>query len=82
MAQAVDAYNNPKGHDYMLLLFTGLRKMEAARLKWSDIDFKAKTFTFTPEKKRGEKSEDDRVTMPLSVQAYRLLVQRKAQRMG
>jgi hypothetical protein len=43
-----------------------------ARLKWSDIDFKAKTFTFTPEKKRGEKPEDDQVTMPLSVKAYRL----------
>lgn len=78
--KAVSAYDNPKGHDYMLLLlFTGLRKMEAARLKWSDIDFKAKTFTFTPEKKRGEKPEDDRVTMPLSTQAYRVLLQRKAQ---
>jgi integrase len=53
--------------------------MEMATLKWSDIDFKTKAFTFTPEKKRGEKPEDDRVTMPLSVQAYRLLLQRKAQ---
>ena len=78
--KAVSDYDNPKGHDYMLLLlYTGLRKMEAARLKWSDIDFKTKTFTFTPEKKRGEKPEDDRVTMPLSVQSYRLLLQRKAQ---
>lgn len=78
--KAVSSYDNPKGHDYMLLLlYTGLRKMEAATLKWVDIDFKAKTFTFTPEKKRGEKPEDDRVTMPLSVQAYRVLLQRKAQ---
>jgi len=78
--KAVSGYDNPKGHDYLLLLlYTGLRKMEAARLKWADIDFKAKTFTFTPEKKRGEKPEDDRVTMPLSVQAYRLLLLRKAQ---
>jgi integrase len=78
--KAVSDYHLPKGKDFMLLLlFTGLRRTEMATLKWSDIDFKAKTFTFTPEKKRGEKPEDDRVTMPLSVQAYRLLLQRKAQ---
>jgi integrase len=78
--KAVNEYDNPKGRDYMLLLlYTGLRKIEAARLKWADIDFKARTFTFTPEKKRGEKPEYDRVTMPLSVQAYRLLLHRKAQ---
>jgi integrase len=78
--KAVSDYSNPKGRDYMmLLLYTGLRRNEAARLKWSDIDFKEKTFTFTPEKKRGEKLEDDRVTMPLSVQTYRLLLKRKAE---
>ena len=78
--KAVSDYNNPKGRDYiLLLLYTGLRRNEAARLKWSDIDFKGKTFTFTPEKKRGEKPEDDRVTMPLSVQTYRLLLKRKAE---
>jgi integrase len=66
--KAVSDYRNTKGRDYMLqLLYTGLRRNEAARLKWSEIDFKGKTFTFTPEKKRGEKPEDDRVTMPLSV---------------
>jgi len=63
--KGISDYNNPKGRDYMLLLlYTGLRKMEAARLKWPDIDFKAKTFTFIPEKKRGEKPEDDRVGLP------------------
>jgi integrase len=54
----------------LLLLYTGLRKMEAARLKWADIDFKARTFSSTPEKKRGEKPEDDRVTMLLSIGCY------------
>jgi integrase len=63
----------------LLVLYTGLRRNEAARLKWSDIDFKEKTFSFTPEKKRGEQSEDDRVTMPLSVQAHRLLLKRRAE---
>jgi integrase len=78
--KAVNDYRLPKGKDFMLLLlFTGLRRNEMARLQWSDIDFKAKTFSFTPEKKRGEKPEDDRVTMPLSAQAYRLLLQRKEQ---
>ncbi|ACD97196.1 tyrosine-type recombinase/integrase [Trichlorobacter lovleyi] len=77
--KAVNAYDNPKGRDYMLLLlYTGLRRNEAARLKWSDIDFKRKAFTFTPEKKRGEKPEDDQVTMPMSEQLYKLLLKRRA----
>jgi integrase len=77
--KAVNAYENPKGRDYMLLLlYTGLRRNEAARLKWSDIDFKRKSFTFTPEKKRGEKPEDDQVTMPMSEQLYKLLLKRRA----
>ncbi len=78
--RAVDNYRLPKGRDFLLmLLYTGLRKMEMATLKWSDIDFKAKTFTFTPEKKRGEKPEDDRVSMPLSHQAFKVLSDRKQQ---
>lgn len=77
--KAVEAYDNPKGRDYMLLLlYTGLRRNEATRLKWSDIDFKRKAFTFTPEKKRGEKPEDDQVTMPMSEQLYKLLLKRRA----
>jgi integrase len=78
--KAINDYRLPKGRDYMLLLlYTGLRKMEAARLKWSDIDFKAKTFTFIPEKKAGTEPEDNRVTMPLSKQAHRLLLLRRAE---
>ncbi len=77
--RAVNEYSNPKGRDYLLLLlYTGLRRNEAAPLLWSDIDFKNKTFSFTPEKKRGEKPEDDRVTMPMSTQLYQLLLQRRA----
>jgi integrase len=77
--KAVSEYSNPKGRDYMLLLlYTGLRRNEGARLKWSDIDFKQKTFSFIPEKKRGEKPEDDRVTMPMSEQLHKLLLKRRA----
>ncbi len=77
--KAVTEYYNHKGRDYILTLcYTGLRRSEAAMLKWSDIDFKAKTFTFIPEKKKGEKPEDDRVTMPLSKQLHQLLLKRKA----
>ncbi len=39
-----DALANDTMRDYLLLtLFTGLRRNEAASLKWSNIDFKAKT---------------------------------------
>jgi integrase len=45
---------------YLLaLLFTGLRKEEAARLKWTDIDFADRTFTLTDTKNR------DKHTLPL-----------------
>lgn len=33
-------------HDYfLLLLFTGMRKMEAASLRWEDVDLKSRTIT-------------------------------------
>lgn len=76
---AVNEYHLPKGRDYMLLLlYTGLRRMEAATLKWSDLDFKKKTFTFSPEKKAEVRPEDDRVTMPMSEQLHKLLLKRRA----
>lgn len=42
-----DSYRNALlWHDYfLLLLFTGMRKMEAASLRWEDVDLKAKTIT-------------------------------------
>lgn len=58
--------------DYLLLiLFTGLRRNEAATLTWSAVDLKAKTLTIT-ETKNGESH-----TLPLSDYLLRLLVARK-----
>lgn len=57
--------------DYLLLLiFTGLRREEAASLKWSDIDFQAKTLTA-----RDTKNHLDH-TLPLSDYLLELLANR------
>ncbi|CDZ79330.1 Putative prophage CPS-53 integrase [Legionella massiliensis] len=37
---------------FLLILYTGLRRMEAASLSWKDIDFQAKTFTVQDTKNR------------------------------
>jgi integrase len=43
-AKAVNELGNPTARDYyFVLLMTGLRRNEAARLTWSDIDLEAKT---------------------------------------
>ena len=55
---------------FMLVLLTGLRREEALRLCWEDVDFKAKTFTITETKNR------DTHTMPLSDYLYELLQRR------
>lgn len=60
--------------DYLLLiLFTGLRKSEAARIKWADIDIKAKTITAT-DTKNGEAH-----TLPLPDFLFGVLARRKLQ---
>jgi integrase len=66
---------NPKERlvmDYLLTcLFTGLRRNEAAALKWADINFKAKTLTV-----RDTKNHEDH-TLPLSDFLYSLFKERK-----
>lgn len=43
---AVMSEQNETVRDYLImLLFTGLRRSEAAQLKWEDVDFNEKTFT-------------------------------------
>ncbi len=58
--------------DYLLfLLFTGLRRQEAATLKWSDIDLNDRSFTLTDTKNR------EPLTLPLTDFVFNLLHSRK-----
>lgn len=58
--------------DYLLLiLFTGLRRQEAAQLQWNQIDLKAKTLTILDTKNRQSH------TLPLSDYLHTLLTNRK-----
>lgn len=69
---AVNQLESDRARDFfLLLLFTGLRKMEAAKLKWTDIDFRGNTFTIT-DTKNGKP-----LTLPLSRFTFKLLDQRK-----
>lgn len=60
--------------DYLLfILFTGVRREEAASLKWSDINFREETFTLL-DTKNGES-----ITLPMSNFVVHLMKQRKLQ---
>ncbi len=60
--------------DYLLLvLFTGLRREEAASMTWNNIDLQAKTLKVTDTKNHSDH------TLPLSDFLYDLLQKRKAQ---
>jgi integrase len=51
--QEVQRLSNTTIRDYLLLLiFTGLRREEAARLRWHDIDLKGRTLTVSDTKNR------------------------------
>lgn len=56
---------------FLLILFTGLRRMEAASLPWKDIDFKARTFTVQDTKNR------EIHTLPMSDFLYELFLRRR-----
>ncbi len=64
--------SNETLRDYLLLiLFTGLRRQEAAQLHWNQVDLKAKTLTISDTKNRQSH------TLPLSDYLHTLLIQRK-----
>ncbi|MDH5508844.1 MAG: integrase family protein [Nitrospinota bacterium] len=58
--------------DYLeLILFTGLRRQEAAHLKWADVDMAEKTFTITDTK------NSQPLTLPMSDMVYEMLDRRR-----
>ncbi|MDH5633988.1 MAG: site-specific integrase [Gammaproteobacteria bacterium] len=68
---ATEQLNNQTTQDYLrFLLFTGLRRSEAAGLKWNDLDFKDRTFTIKETKNKQIH------TLPLSDYLFDLLKRR------
>jgi integrase len=66
--KAVLALPNPHMRDFLLfLLFTGLRRNEAARLKWSQVDFEESAFTIVDTKNK------EPHTLPMSGYLYDML---------
>jgi len=65
---AVLALPNPHMRDFLLfLLFTGLRRNEAAKLKWSHVSFDEEAFTIVDTKNK------EPHTLPMSDYLYRML---------
>lgn len=74
--RAVRRLQNDTYRDFLLLLlFTGLRRNEAARLRWADVDFKDKSFKIVDTK------NGDPLTLPMSDFVFRLF-QNRYQRYG
>ncbi|MFA6498008.1 MAG: integrase family protein [Desulfurivibrionaceae bacterium] len=72
-SKAVEALDNPITRDFLLfLIHTGLRRNEAAGLRWDQVDFQEGCFTI-PDTKNGEPH-----TLPLSDYLINLLMKRKA----
>ncbi len=66
---------NAVAKDYLtLLLFTGLRRSEAARLRWDDVDLVAKTITIPASSTKSGRS----LILPMSDVVHGLLVARRA----
>ncbi|MBL8081963.1 MAG: integrase family protein [Candidatus Obscuribacter sp.] len=69
--KAVEALKNQEYQDYMkLLLLTGLRVQELARMEWSEVDFTARSWTV-----RKTKNKRDQ-TLPFTNEVERILVRR------
>lgn len=72
--QALDQLQNKTLRNYLLLIMlTGLRRQEAASLKWNQVDLTGKTLTVLDTKNH------DPHTLPLSGYLYELLKFRKQQ---
>jgi integrase len=72
---AVMALPNPIARDYIaLLMFSGLRRREAARLTWADVDFKAGVIRVPASSTKADRKLD----LPMSDVVRDLLVARRA----
>jgi len=75
--QGLSQINNEIFRDYLLLiLFTGLRRQEAASLRWDQVDLKGKTLTIN-----NTKNHEQHI-LPLSDYLYDLLSKRKLETFG
>lgn len=73
--ESVSSLNHETFRDYLLLIvFTGLRRQEAATLKWEQVDLIGKTLKII------ETINNDTHTLPLSDFLIKLLTQRNAKR--
>ena len=72
--KAVDALENGTLRDYLqLVMLTGLRRSEAERLQWVNVDLKARTLTVPDTKNHRDH------TLPLSDYLLEMLLRRKAE---
>lgn len=72
---AVNELPNPVARDYLLLLlFTGLRRTEAATLRWDDIDFVGKVIRIPGQRTKSGSKLD----LPMTDLVFNLLMRRKA----
>lgn len=72
---AVTALPNPIARDYLLLLlFTGMRRTEAATLRWADVDLREKVTRLPAAATKGKRSLD----LPMSDFVHDMLVARRA----
>ncbi|WP_407189136.1 tyrosine-type recombinase/integrase [Bradyrhizobium centrosematis] len=73
-AVSAEADLSPVQRDFLLmLLFTGFRKTETARLKWTAIDLRQRAITLIAPDTKSKK----RVEIPMSQFVYELLVKRR-----
>src|SRR5262249_46719600 len=73
--QAVHDLENATSRDFILmLLFTGFRKTETARLKWKDIDLVQRVITLPASDTKTNRTAE----IPMSTFVHQLLVARRA----
>ena len=73
--RAVLGIENPIARDFvLLLLFTGMRRREAASLRWSSVDLKQKVIRLPRDVTKGKRA----LELPMSTVVHDLLIARRA----